>query len=95
MSEATARPWRWMENPYAVGPLKGAHIRDVARTVTIADVLSRGGIGQGACEANAALIVKAVNAHDKLVEALELIQVETHDPAIERLCAVALEEAQR
>ena len=72
MSEATPGPWRWFPNQLAVGPLKGAHIADVARTTSIADVLSRGGVGQERCEANAALIVKAVNAHDKLVAACAL-----------------------
>ncbi len=43
----------------------------------------------------AALIVHRVNAHDALVAALEAIQVQTQDPAIERLCAAALPEAQR
>ncbi len=36
---------------------------------------------------------RKLNAHDRLVEALETIQVQTQDPAIERLCAVALEGA--
>ena len=40
-------------------------------------------------------IVKRLNAHDSLVAALEEIQVQTHDPVIERLCAAVLPEAQR
>ena len=46
-------------------------------------------------EEDADTIVRDHNAHDALVEALEEIQVQTHDPVIERLCAAVLPEAQR
>ncbi len=92
MSEATARPWT------VTGPSDGHHgdKGDYA-------ILDSGNFIIAECfelvekderrpaAANAALIVHRVNAHDALVAALELIQVETHDPVIERLCAAALE----
>ncbi len=46
----------------------------------------------GGCRFAQAAVNRAT-AHDRLVEALETIQVQTQDPAIERLCAAALEEA--
>ncbi len=87
MNEATARPWRTAgpNNSYIVGQA------DTHIAVTIHQHIER----HLPFEANAALIVKAVNAHDALVAALETIQVQTQDPAIERLCAAALPGAQR
>ena len=99
MSEPTARPWHWRTNPYAVGPLKGAYIsayiKDVAETSRVADILSRGGVGQEACEANAALIVKAVNSHDKLVEVLHMLVYKGVPSSVAGLVYWGISEEQR
>ncbi len=93
MSEATA-PWHVYDRGIGwevhLGPAPGDCQEKGGWCSTI-----NGEFRETFSEANAALIVKAVNAHDRLVAALETIQVQTQDPAIERLCAVALDEAQR
>ena len=89
MNDATARPWEVQQT--SAGPnivAAGNHIAALYPSIE----------NEAADVANAALIVKAVNrdaAFDALVAALEEIQVQTQDPAIERLCAAVLPEAQR
>ncbi len=88
MSEATARPWTVKGGVLIFQPIQ------FSRDQLVAEAFHETGfIDRNIAEANAALIVKAVNAHSLLVEALEEIQVQTQDPVIERLCAAALEEA--
>jgi hypothetical protein len=75
MSETkhTPTPWKSFVNLRCATPLKGCYINACGENAArIADVLSQCGVGtQEECEANAAFIVRAVNSHDALVEALE------------------------
>lgn len=76
--ERTPGPWNWHPNYGHPGQLKGAFI-DTTKA-NIAQVVSVGCCADGAssqeqCEANAAFIILACNAHDELVTALrEMIQ---------------------
>ncbi len=89
MSEATARPWHADE-----GVILSEHGQGVALACGPGQIFApRKEVSEKRRHANTAFIVKAANAHDALVAALETIQVQTQDPAIERLCAVALEGA--
>lgn len=78
--ERTPGTWKWHPNYGHAGPLKGAFI-DTDRS-NIAQVVSIGCAADGSssqeqCEANAAFIVLACNAHDELVAALRDLLVIT------------------
>lgn len=70
----TPTPWRNYTNNVCAGPLKGCFIdarKNNESTARIADVLAYGGVAsQEECEANAAFIVRACNAHNDLVAVL-------------------------
>ena len=66
MSELIARPWEWSREQGGDIVIHGPRYPDGGST---ADIVLSGGAYLS--EEEAALIVKAVNSHDKLVEALE------------------------
>ena len=72
MTEATPRPWEWHKGTFWIRSSANAIVAETGIDVRPADVDDR--ILEEQAEANAALIVKAVNLHDELVEALERIQ---------------------
>ena len=87
MSEATAK---WQSG---LDQAKFVIIHGLDDEHGTSDIILRD--GEYLSKEEAARIVRDHNAHDSLVGALEKIQVETQDPAIEKLCAAALEETKR
>ena len=73
MTEATKRPWFIPDYGFGCPVIYGGD--DPKRIYPLVKVaLRRGSEDAAEAKANAALIVKAVNLHDELVEALERIQ---------------------
>ena len=62
-------PWKWYRNHHCPTKLKGCFIDN--SDVRVADVHSIGVNSQEICEANAELIVRSVNSHEKWREAMQ------------------------
>lgn len=67
-AKPTPTPWTWSPNHAAAAELKGAFV--TAAGMTVAMISAREPKSQAVCEANAAHIVRCVNSHAELVEAL-------------------------
>ena len=72
-SEHTALPWAAVEINHDLRHWQIVHYDDRRSAHYAADVRPVGGMGDDLHEANASLIVRAVNAHEELVEALRQI----------------------
>lgn len=71
MSKATPRPWSLGENANGSPLILGANLRGIC------PVISSHGLNER--QANAELIVRAVNCHDELVEACEFALMQTDE----------------